>query len=61
MKFSGKYPLEATAIANLPALRDSLNVHDIAVHATGTLDTIQAGFATRTPDLLTGWLFAPCT
>ena len=55
MKFSGKYPLEATAIANLPALRDSLNVHDIAVHATGTLDTIQAGFATRTPDLLTGW------
>ena len=30
MKFSGKYPLEATAIANLPALRDSLNVHDIA-------------------------------
>ena len=55
MKFEGKYPLNATAIVNLPSLNNSLNIHDIAVNARGTLDTIQAGIATNTPDLLTGW------
>ena len=55
MKFEGKYPLSATGIVNLPSLNHSLNVKDIAVNAQGTLDTIQAGVATYTPDLLTGW------
>ena len=55
MKFEGKYPLNATGIVNLPSLNDSLNIKDIAVNARGTLDTIQAGIATNTPDLLTGW------
>ncbi|WOE42849.1 translocation/assembly module TamB domain-containing protein [Acinetobacter chinensis] len=55
MKFEGKYPLDIKATVNLPALRESLNVHDIAVVAKGTLDTIQAGVATNTPDLLMGW------
>ncbi|MGE8540581.1 MAG: translocation/assembly module TamB domain-containing protein, partial [Acinetobacter sp.] len=55
MKFEGKYPLSATAVVNLPSLNNSLNVKDIAVDARGTLDTIQAGVATSTPDLLTGW------
>ena len=55
MQFEGKYPLDARAIVNLPSLRDSLNIHDIQVRARGTLDTIQAGVATNTPDLLTGW------
>src|SRR5690606_6011945 len=32
------------------------NIHDIQVRARGTLDTIQAGVATNTPDLLTGWV-----
>ncbi|MGL6082670.1 MAG: translocation/assembly module TamB domain-containing protein, partial [Gammaproteobacteria bacterium] len=56
MQFEGKYPLDATGIVNLPSLRDSLNIHDIQVRARGTLDTIQAGVATNTPDLLTGWV-----
>lgn len=55
MKFEGKYPLNAIADLNIPSLNQSLNVHDIKVVAKGTLDTIQAGVATNTPDLLTGW------
>ncbi len=51
----GKYPLKVTADVNLPSLNDSLNIHGIHVVANGTLDTIEAGFATNTPDLLTGW------
>lgn len=54
MKFEGKYPLDATAIVKLPSLK-SINVEDIYLHALGSLDTIQAGIATKTPDLLTGW------
>ncbi|MBU3845719.1 MAG: translocation/assembly module TamB domain-containing protein [Candidatus Acinetobacter avistercoris] len=54
MQFNGKYPLDATAIVRLPSLK-SINVEDIYLHARGSLDTIQAGIATRTPDLLTGW------
>lgn len=56
MKFEGKYPLNAVADVNLPSLNKSLNIHDIKVVARGTLDTIQAGVATNTPDLLTGWV-----
>ncbi|MEB3767840.1 translocation/assembly module TamB domain-containing protein [Acinetobacter sp. MD2] len=53
INFEGKYPLHATAKVNIPAL-SSINIHDIALHATGSLDTITAGIATHTPDLLTG-------
>ena len=51
----GKYPIKVTADVNIPSLNDSLNIHGIHVVANGTLDTIEAGFATNTPDLLTGW------
>lgn len=54
MKFEGKYPLNATGIVRLPSLK-SINVEDIYLHARGSLDTIQAGIATKTPDMLTGW------
>ncbi|WP_445115897.1 translocation/assembly module TamB domain-containing protein [Acinetobacter sp. WZC-1] len=54
MKFEGKYPLNAKAVINLPSLH-SINVKDIHVQAQGSLDTVKAGFATQTPDLLTGW------
>lgn len=54
MDFSGKYPINARAIVKLPSLK-SLNVEDIYVDARGTLDTIKAGIATKTPDMLTGW------
>lgn len=54
MDFQGKYPLKAKAVVSLPALK-SLNVQDVYIHARGSLDTIQAGVATHTPDLLTGW------
>ncbi|MDN5434801.1 MAG: hypothetical protein L0G10_14260, partial [Acinetobacter sp.] len=50
----GDYPLNAKAILRIPSLK-SLNVEDIYVHARGSLDTIKAGVATKTPDLLTGW------
>lgn len=56
MDFQGTYPIDAIADVNLPALNDSLNIHDIKVVAKGSLDSIQAGVATRNPDLLTGWI-----
>lgn len=56
MDFYGKYPLNAIGDVNLPSLNNSLNIHDIKVVAKGSLDTIQAGVATYTPDLLTGWV-----
>ncbi|MFV5492183.1 translocation/assembly module TamB domain-containing protein [Acinetobacter sp. ASP199] len=55
MDFHGKYPLNATGVLNIPSLNNSLNIRDIRVAARGTLETIQAGVATYTPDLLTGW------
>ncbi|RLL31614.1 hypothetical protein D9K80_14775 [Acinetobacter cumulans] len=55
MDFTGRYPIHADAVVNLPSLRESLNIHDINVAARGTLESIQAGVATNTPDLLTGW------
>lgn len=54
MTFSGKYPLSATADLIIPSL-NTLNVKTIKVVARGSLDTIEAGVATKTPDLLTGW------
>ncbi|CAB1221324.1 translocation/assembly module TamB domain-containing protein [Acinetobacter bouvetii] len=56
MNFEGKYPLNAVGDLNIPSLNKSLNIHDIKVVAGGSLDTIQAGVATNTPDLLTGWV-----
>lgn len=55
IKLSGKYPLTATGDVVLPSLQ-ALNIRTIKVHATGTLDTLHAGIATQTPDLLTGWV-----
>jgi len=54
MDFSGKYPINAKADLTLPSLK-SLNIHTIKVVAAGSLDTLKAGVATETPDLLTGW------
>ncbi|MFT4020972.1 MAG: translocation/assembly module TamB domain-containing protein [Acinetobacter sp.] len=53
MTFDGKYPLQATAQLNIPSLK-SINIKNISVDATGTLDTIAIGVATHTPELLTG-------
>ena len=50
----GDYPLNARVIVKLPSLK-SINVEDIYVQARGSLATIQAGIATKTPDMLTGW------
>lgn len=54
MDFSGKYPINAKADLIIPSLK-SLNIHTIKVVAAGSLDTLKAGVATQTPDLLTGW------
>lgn len=55
MDFSGKYPLNAKADVIIPAL-NSLDIKTIKLVATGTLDTLKAGIATQTPDMLTGWV-----
>lgn len=55
MTFSGKYPLNAVGNLKIPSL-NSLNIQNIKVAARGSLDSIQAGVATNTPDLLTGWV-----
>ncbi|MCU4356862.1 translocation/assembly module TamB domain-containing protein [Acinetobacter ursingii] len=55
MTFNGKYPLNARADLIIPSLK-SLNIDTIKVAANGSLDTIKAGVATNTPDLLTGWV-----
>lgn len=55
MDFSGKYPIDAKADVIIPSLK-SLDIHTIKLVATGTLDTLKAGIATTTPDLLTGWV-----
>lgn len=56
MSFSkdGKYPMNVQGIVRLPSLK-TINVEDIYLHARGSLDTIKAGVATKTPDMLTGW------
>ena len=54
MDFKDKYPLFAHGIVRLPSLK-SLQIEDIYLHARGSLDTVEAGIATQTPDLLTGW------
>ena len=50
--FKDKYPLRIQAITKIPSLK-SLNIDDISIDARGTLDTLKAGVATYTPDLLT--------
>jgi translocation and assembly module TamB len=52
--FHGKYPLNVNADVNLPSLH-SIGVHDIKVIGRGSLETIYAGVAAQTPDMLTGW------
>ena len=55
MDFIGKYPLNLKTDLIIPSLK-SLDIQIIKVVARGTLDTLKAGVATRTPDLLTGWV-----
>ena len=55
MDFIGKYPLNLKTDLIIPSLK-SLDIQIIKVVARGTLDTLKAGIATRTPDLLTGWV-----
>jgi translocation and assembly module TamB len=54
MDFHGQYPLNVQADVNLPSLRN-IGIHDIAVYGTGSLASIEAGVAAKTPDLLSGW------
>lgn len=54
MTFEGKYPINAKAVIDIPALH-SLNIKDIYVHARNSLDTLRIGAATQTPDMLTAW------
>lgn len=54
MTFEGKYPIDAKAVIDIPALH-SLNMKDIHIHARNSLDTLRVGVATETPDMLTAW------
>lgn len=53
IQFNQKYPLHVDGTLLIPALT-SLNMQEIKVAARGDLDTIKAGLATATPDLITG-------
>lgn len=54
-KQQGQYPLALDADVELPVLH-SLNIKNIKASASGSLARINGGVATRTPDLLTGWI-----
>lgn len=54
--FKEKYPLLLDAQVKIPALVDSLQMKTIYAHAEGDLSQIYGGVATKTPDLLTGWI-----
>lgn len=57
MQFKDKYPLHVDGQLQIPAL-SSINMQNIMVAARGDLDTIKAGLAVATPDLITGKLIA---
>lgn len=57
MQFKDKYPLHVDGLLQIPAL-SSVNMQDIRVAARGDLDTVKAGLAVATPDLMTGSLIA---
>lgn len=54
--FKARYPLLLDAEVSIPALHNSLNMKTIYAHAEGDLSKIYGGVATKTPDLLTGWI-----
>lgn len=53
----GQYPLQLDAVVELPSLH-SINIKKINAHVTGSLKEMYGGVATKTPDLLTGWIVA---
>lgn len=55
MDFQHKYPINAKAKVILPSLK-SIRMEEITVDVKGTLDRLAAGFATETPDLLSGYM-----
>lgn len=57
IQFDGKYPLNMRANLTIPSL-EGLNLHQIKVDARGDLDTVQAGFASATPDIISGYVVA---
>ncbi|OUY07085.1 translocation/assembly module TamB domain-containing protein [Acinetobacter populi] len=52
-----KYPLNLRADLTIPALKD-LNLHQIKVSARGDVDTLRAGVASATPDVISGYVVA---
>jgi translocation and assembly module TamB len=57
IKFNKKYPLHVDGQLVLPAL-DSINAGRIFLAARGDLDTLRAGVAIATPDILSGQVIA---
>lgn len=54
--FKESYPLSLDAEVSIPILHNPLNMKTIYAHAEGDLSQIYGGVATKTPDLLTGWI-----
>ncbi|KAA8734793.1 hypothetical protein F4V57_03260 [Acinetobacter qingfengensis] len=57
IEFNKKYPLDVKADLTIPSLQ-GLNLQQISVVARGDLDTVRAGIASATPDIITGYVVA---
>lgn len=57
IQLDGKYPLNVRADLTIPSLQ-GLNLHDIKVDVRGDLDTVRAGVASATPDIISGYVIA---
>ncbi len=52
-----KYPLSLTGDVTIPALK-GLNLHQIKLVARGDVDTLRAGVASASPDIISGYVVA---
>lgn len=55
IQLDGKYPLSLTADATIPSL-ENLKMSKLKLVAKGDVDTLKAGFAAASPDVISGYL-----
>lgn len=55
LQLDGKYPLSLSADATIPAL-ENLKMSQLKLVARGDVDTLKAGFAAASPDVMSGYM-----
>ncbi len=55
LQLDGKYPLSLSADATIPAL-ENLKMNKLKLVARGDVDTLKAGFAAASPDVISGYM-----